>query len=77
MSTLEKSCIGAKWLPEGKLRICIGGGAGFIGSHMARFLKSQGHYVVCADWCPSQYWKVEEFCDEFMNIDLRTMENCL
>jgi nucleoside-diphosphate-sugar epimerase len=31
-----------------KLRICIGGGGGFIGSHLARRLLSQGHYVICA-----------------------------
>lgn len=26
---------------DGKLRVCIGGGAGFIGSHMAKRLKNE------------------------------------
>ena len=26
---------------DGKLRVCIGGGAGFIGSHIAKELKKQ------------------------------------
>ncbi len=31
------------------MRILIAGGAGFIGSHIARKLKSDGHYIVVAD----------------------------
>jgi hypothetical protein len=27
--------------PDGKIRVCIGGGAGFIGSHIAKKLKEQ------------------------------------
>lgn len=27
-------------LSEGKLKVCIGGGAGFIGSHIAQYLKA-------------------------------------
>lgn len=27
--------------PDGKLRVCVGGGAGFIGSHIAKELKKQ------------------------------------
>ncbi len=31
------------------MRILIAGGAGFIGSHIARQLKSEGHHIVVAD----------------------------
>jgi nucleoside-diphosphate-sugar epimerase len=31
-----------------KLRICIGGGGGFIGSHLASRLHKEGHYVILA-----------------------------
>jgi GDP-D-mannose 3',5'-epimerase len=33
--------------------------------------------VRCADWKDNEYFKIEEFCDEFLKIDLRTLENCL
>lgn len=59
-----------------KPKVCITGGGGFIGSHLARRLKNEGHYVVCADWKPNEYFKQEEFCDEFLLLDLRTLENC-
>lgn len=59
-----------------KERVCIGGGAGFIGSHMAMFLRKKGYWVRCADWAENEFMKPDEFCDEFMHIDLRTYENC-
>lgn len=31
------------------MRILVAGGAGFIGSHISRRLKSEGHHVVVAD----------------------------
>jgi len=34
-------------LPPGNgTRVCVGGGAGFIGSHIAKRLKNAGYYVV-------------------------------
>jgi len=60
-----------------KMRICVGGGAGFIGSHLARRLKKEGHHVVVADWKPNEYFEEKEFCDEFMLLDLRGLDNCL
>jgi GDP-D-mannose 3',5'-epimerase len=59
------------------LRICVGGGGGFIGSHLARRLKLAGHYVICADWQKNTYFKQEEFCNEFLHVDLRTLDNCV
>ncbi|MGY4884255.1 MAG: UDP-glucuronic acid decarboxylase family protein [Nanobdellota archaeon] len=31
------------------MRILVTGGAGFIGSHLCRFLLEKGHYVICLD----------------------------
>mmetsp|Transcript_27672 Transcript_27672/g.35974 ORF Transcript_27672/g.35974 Transcript_27672/m.35974 type:complete len:376 (+) Transcript_27672:98-1225(+) len=64
-------------IADGKVKICIGGGGGFIGSHLAKRLKSEGNYVVCADWKENEFMKPEEFCNEFMLIDLRKLDNCL
>ena len=38
-------------------RVCIGGGAGFIGSHLAKRMKSEGWHVVCADWKDNEFMK--------------------
>lgn len=57
-------------------RVCIGGGAGFIGSHMAKFLRSKGYWVRCVDWAVNEFMKNEDYCDEFLHLDLRPYENC-
>jgi GDP-D-mannose 3',5'-epimerase len=62
---------------NGTVKVCIGGGAGFIGSHIAKELKKQGCYVVCADWKENEFMEPAEFCDEFLKLDLRILENCL
>ena len=59
------------------MRVCVAGGSGFIGSHLAKRLKRDGHYVVVADIKENEYFKQEEFCDEFHLVDLRSLENCL
>jgi len=64
-------------LVDGKIKVCIGGGAGFIGSHIAKKLKEDGYYVVAADWNQNEFMEVEEFCDEFKLLDLRKLDNCL
>lgn len=58
-------------------RVCIGGGAGFIGSHLGRRLKREGWYVVAADWVRNEYLEESEFCSEFKLLDLRLLGNCL
>eukprot|EP01060_Flectonema_neradi_P017038 TRINITY_DN236_c1_g1_i1.p1 TRINITY_DN236_c1_g1~~TRINITY_DN236_c1_g1_i1.p1 ORF type:complete len:349 (+),score=100.90 TRINITY_DN236_c1_g1_i1:55-1101(+) len=58
-------------------KVCVCGGGGFIGSHLAKKLKSQGCYVVVADWKKNEFMKEEEFCNEFKLVDLRKLENCL
>lgn len=59
------------------MRICIGGGAGFIGSHIAKRLKSEGHHVVVADWERNIYFEESEYCSEFHLVDLRSLDNCI
>jgi len=44
--------------PAGKLRICITGAGGFIASHLAKRLKSEGHYIIACDWKKQEYFKV-------------------
>lgn len=44
--------------PEQKLRICVTGAGGFIASHLAKRLKSEGHYLVCADWKRNSFMPV-------------------
>jgi predicted dinucleotide-binding enzyme len=67
---MMKSLSGGK-----KMKVCVLGGAGFIGSHIAKRLKDEGHHVVSADWKKCQYYENSEYCDEFYLVDLRTMEN--
>jgi len=59
------------------MKICVTGGGGFIGSHVAKRLKEEGHYVVVADWAKNLYFQEEQFCNEFLLVDLRKYENCL
>jgi len=59
------------------MRILIGGGAGFIGSHIAKRLKGEGHYVIIADVQKNIYFQESEICNEFHQIDLRFLDNCL
>jgi len=58
-------------------KVLIAGGGGFIGSHLAKRLKSTGHHVRVADWQENVYFKQDEFCHEFLLLDLRDMNNCL
>jgi len=58
-----------------RLKVCIGGGAGFIGSHLAKRLLEEGHHVVCADWKRCQYFEVHQYCTEFHLVDLRVLNN--
>ncbi|CAM9303150.1 unnamed protein product [Ectocarpus sp. 4 AP-2014] len=62
---------------EGQRKVFIGGGAGFIGSHLAKRLKGEGWYVVCADWKANEFMEPKEFCSVFAHTDLRSLPNCV
>jgi len=57
-------------------RILITGGGGFIGSHLARYLKQRGYFVRIADVKFDDYLE-EKYYSEKLKLDLRIWENCL
>lgn len=57
-------------------RILITGGGGFIGSHLARHLYQQGHFVRIADVKFDDYIQ-ERYYTEKLILDLRIWEDCL
>ena len=62
-------------LPPGNgSKVCIGGGAGFIGSHIAKRLKEAGYHVTVVDWKTNEFMENDEFCDVFIKEDLRKLE---
>ena len=62
-------------LPPGEGRkVCVGGGAGFIGSHIAKRLKENGYHVTVVDWKKNEFMANDEFCDTFIDGDLRQLE---
>lgn len=61
----------------GQKKICVTGAGGFIAAHLGKKLKEQGHYVVAVDWKKQEFFKEEEFCNEFKLLDLRTLANCV
>jgi len=61
-------------LPPGNgTKVCVGGGAGFIGSHIAKRLKESGYVVTVVDWKKNEFMEIDEFCDEFILDDLRKL----
>lgn len=62
-------------LPPGEgTKVCIGGGAGFIGSHIAKRLKNAGYDVTVVDWKRNEFMKEDEFCNTFILGDLRKLD---
>ena len=52
-------------------KILILGGGGFIGGHLAKRLKNEGNFVRVVDLKRHEYFEENEFCDEFIQGDLR------
>lgn len=52
-----------------KKAIVLGGG-GFIGGHLAKYLKNNGYFVRIADIKNHEYFPHEEICHEFIKCDL-------
>ena len=44
---------------EGKYRICVTGVSEFIGAHLAKRLKEEGHYIVGCDWKRNEHMQVD------------------
>ena len=62
-------------LPPGNgTKVCVGGGAGFIGSHIAKRMKEAGYHVTVVDWKENEFMQKDEFCDTFILDDLRKLE---
>ncbi|RNA61691.1 NAD-dependent epimerase/dehydratase family protein [Chryseobacterium nematophagum] len=51
-------------------KIVILGGGGFIGGHLGKRLKSEGHHVRICDIKKHEYFNHSEICDEFIIGDL-------
>lgn len=60
-SNLAKYKFEPYW-PEKKLRICVTGAGGFIASHLAKRLKSEGHYISGCDWKRNEHMPVFTLC---------------
>ena len=52
-------------------KILILGGGGFIGGHLAKRLFNEGNFVRVVDIKRHEYFKENEFCNEFIEGDLR------
>ena len=57
-------------------KILVTGGGGFIGSHLARHLYSEGNFVRLVDIKFDDYI-YGQYSNERMKLDLRVPENCL
>jgi len=58
------------------MKILISGAGGFIGGHLSKKLKSEGHEIVGADIKPLDSW-FQNNCDKSFQFDLKEIENCI
>jgi nucleoside-diphosphate-sugar epimerase len=62
---------------ESKPMVLVTGAGGFIGSHLAKKLKAEGHFVRGVDWKENEFMENDTFCNEFLLLDLRDIDNCV
>jgi GDP-D-mannose 3', 5'-epimerase len=55
-------------------KILILGGGGFIGGHLAKRLKEEGHWIRICDIKKHEYFSEDEICHEFIQGDLKKIE---
>ena len=69
--------MGGLWqaLQDLPLKILVTGAGGFIGYHLTRRLKAEGHFVRGVDLKPPEYATTP--CDDFRVADLRDFDNCV
>lgn len=65
VSKLSKYDFEPYW-PDKKLKICVTGAGGFIASHLAKRLKSEGHYIIGCDWKRNEHMPVCRPSDIFL-----------
>ena len=51
-------------------KILVLGGGGFIGGHLSKRLKDEGHFVRAVDIKNHEYFTHDEICNEFILGDL-------
>ena len=56
---------------DSKPTVLVTGAGGFIGSHLAKKLKAEGHFVRGVDWKENEFMENDTFCNEFLLLDLR------
>lgn len=57
-------------------RVLVTGAGGFVGGHLATYLRGKGYWVRGVDIKHSEYRSIADF-DEFRQLDLRFRNNCL
>jgi GDP-D-mannose 3',5'-epimerase len=76
VSKLSKYDFQPYW-PEKKLKICVTGAGGFIASHLAKRLKSEGHYIIGCDWKRNEHMPVRVcHLSSKLLFDHRWTEDC-
>ena len=62
-------------IKKNQTKVLVTGAGGFIGSHLADYLKNKGYWVRGVDIKEPEFSKTE--ADEFEILDLRRWDNCL